>query len=292
MKINIKNRKTLKIVLNFMAFVVAYGLYTGYSWITQQLTAAPKAEQKMQATVPSTFGKTHFIVGMPQAQAQDLCNKSTKPIPSDSAFAFCGTDHICQALFSPDDGIEKKLIDLIDHEQSSMRIAIFQLTDIEVARALKRAKDRGVVIEIVADPSCLQDKFNKISLLKALDFTIFVYNAQTDKATLSNRMHHKFVVFEKTIGNRRLVWVGSYNFTKSADTCNQESVMVIEDDAIYQKFSTQFARLKERSFTYTEYVKHYSIVPVPNKDLLAEKKPRKSVQNSKINSKNESRTIA
>lgn len=282
MKMNMKNHKQIKIAVNILIFVFAYGLYTAYMWISQQLTASPTTEQRAQPTVPETFGKSHFIVGMPQEQTKALekISSSTKPIPTDSCFVSCGNGPLCQALFSPDDGIEKKLIDLIDHEQNKMLIAIFQFTDIEVARALKRAKERGVTIEIVADPSCLQDKFNKISLLQALDFTIFVYNAQTGKASMSNRMHHKFIVFDKNIGDKKLVWVGSYNFTKSADNANQESVIVLEDNVLHQKFSTQFVRLKERSFTYSDYMKNYAMVPAANKGLLDEK-PRKASRNHK-----------
>lgn len=283
MKISVNKRKQIKIVVNILVFTVAYCLYVGYTWLSRQLTASQNSGHEATASVPETFGKSHFIVGMPKDQEKALQEASSLPIPEDSCFALCGNGPLCQALFSPDDGIEKKLIDLIDHEQSKMQIAIFQFTDIEVARALKRAKDRGITIEIVADPSCLQDKFNKISLLQALDFTIFVYNVQTDKATLSNRMHHKFIVFDKNIGNRKLVWVGSYNFTKSADSCNQESVIVLEDARLYQKFSNQFIRLKERSFKYIDYIKHHSVVPSVNKNILNEKRSRQSSQSRKNN---------
>jgi len=58
-----------------------------------------------------------------------------------------------RAYFSPDDGLEKKLIELIDHEQASMKIAVFQFTNGQIAHAIKRAQQRGVTIEIVTDSS-------------------------------------------------------------------------------------------------------------------------------------------
>ena len=162
-------------------------------------------------------------------------------------------------FFPPDDGLEHILIDLIDHEQKSLHIAVFAFTDIEIARALIRAKERGIKIELVTDPSCLQDKFNKISFLKEHRLPIYIYNTDTNKATLSNRMHHKFVIFNKNIADKQLIWLGSYNFTKSAHAANQESVVLVESPLLVEQFSQQFTRLKERSILFDDFAKNHFI---------------------------------
>ncbi len=209
-----------------------------------------------QSTIPATFGTTHFVVGMLPSDVAKLKHERTAERPSAFPLAAVGDAPLRRAFFSPDDGIAKILIELIDSEQKSMRIAVYQFTDIDVARALNRAKERGVAIEIVTDPACLLDRFNKITWLQDMGFTLYIYNPDASKASLSNKMHHKFVVFGKNVGGKRLVWLGSYNFTKSANTANQESVVLLEDEALIVQFEQQFTRLKERSRTFTDFAKH------------------------------------
>lgn len=209
--------------------------------------------------VPTTFGHTHFIVGMSADQVsqvqQDSCDQLTSDVPSSyNGFAR-------NAYFSPDDSLEKKLIELIDHEQASMKVAIFQFTNGEIAKAFKRAQLRGVAIEVVTDPLCLQDKFNKITGLASEGLKIYIYNPDANISTLSNKMHHKFVVFGKNIDNKKLVWIGSFNFTKSADIANQESVVVLDDTNIIGQFNKQHDRLKNRSVAFSEFAKSHFIMP-------------------------------
>jgi phosphatidylserine/phosphatidylglycerophosphate/cardiolipin synthase-like enzyme len=82
-------------------------------------------------------------------------------------------------------------------------------------------------------------------------------------------MHHKFVVFGKNIDAKKLVWIGSFNFTKSADIANQESVVVLDDIQTINKFDAQYVRLKERSNNIHEFAKNNFIVqawhPVRNR---------------------------
>lgn len=211
------------------------------------------------ADVPPTFGHTHFIVGMSAEDMNQLRKESGESSTCDCSSCPAGGSYR-KAYFSPDDGLEKKLIDLIDREQASLKIAVFQFTNGQVARAVKRAQLRGVAIEIVTDPLCLQDKFNKITWLAQEGLKIYVYNPDENKTSLSNKMHHKFVVFGKNVDCKKLVWMGSFNITKSADTANQESVVVLDDQQIICQFNKQFDRLKERSILISDFAKNHFIV--------------------------------
>ena len=219
--------------------------------------AAPEKNDSSQQSfpVPSTFGRTHFIVGM-SADETNQVKQDAGEQPSSDLDVPINNGLVRRAYFSPDDGIEKKLIDLIDHEQISLKIAVFQFTNGEIARAVKRAQTRGVAIDIITDPLCLQDKFNKIAWLAQEGVKIYVYNADANKSTLSNKMHHKFVVFGKNVDDKKLVMMGSFNFTKSADIANQESVVVLDDNQIIGQFNNQYARLKERSVEFKEFARH------------------------------------
>lgn len=186
---------------------------------------------------PRSFGKTHFIVGM---QPQELVRvQSEQPNPSPT----------CHAYFSPDDNLESLLCSYIDQEQEAIDIAIFSFTNKRIARALIDAYNRGIKIRIITDPSSLQDRFNKCTLLQENHIPIFVYDLHyKGKAsnTLSNLMHNKFAIFKKNNGKIPCVWTGSFNFTKSASLSNQENILVIQEQPTVQKYIMQFDRLLQR----------------------------------------------
>lgn len=211
-------------------------------------------DNRSEVVLPASFGRTHFIVGMSPADLSLLreANNQTSQEPQGEVYR--------RAYFSPDDGLEKRLIELIEHERLSIKIAVFQFTNGEIARAVKRAQQRGVHIEIVTDPLCLQDKFNKIAWLSKEGLAVYVYNPDPNKSALSNKMHNKFVIFGKNIDGKNLVWIGSFNFTKSADIANQESVVVLDDSNIINQFNKQYTQLKGRALKLDDFAKNHIVI--------------------------------
>jgi phosphatidylserine/phosphatidylglycerophosphate/cardiolipin synthase-like enzyme len=51
-------------------------------------------------------------------------------------------------------------------------------------------------------------------------------------------MHHKVIIIDNSI-----VVTGSFNFTKSADTANDDNVLVIYDPAVAQQYLDEFNRM-------------------------------------------------
>lgn len=189
----------------------------------------------------SSVGKTHFILHDNQLIIPPK-KVTSQPLPLDHH----GLVHegcIKHALFSAYDDIQKNLIDLINKEQTSIKIAIYSFTDKEIAQALIAAHQKGVSIEIVCDCSCLQARFSKIPLLAQQGIKTHIYFPASDNAFTNDLMHHKFVLFEKNILDKSLLWTGSFNFTKSANSKNQENVLIVDDAYLIQLYNNHFTRL-------------------------------------------------
>ena len=203
-----------------------------------QLSAKPTALHLAQNQLPSGFGKTHFIMGTPRPVLQDPMQVK-RELPSNA-----------RALFSPDDNIRKELVQLIDMEKEGITLAVFLLTDQEIADALVRAHKRGVPVEVVTDSGCLRERHNKIGQLCNEGCAVYVYNPAYNKKDHASLMHHKFAVFKNNRTGNQVVWTGSFNFTKSANNSNQENAVLIEDKQVSDQFEQHFAKLKERSYRY------------------------------------------
>lgn len=152
-------------------------------------------------------------------------------------------------LFSPDDNVYDLLLALIDQEQEKINIAIFTFTDTIVVQALQKAHERGVIINIITDRSCVLDRYNKIDELYNMGIPIYVYNPAYNNKKVGI-MHHKFIIFTKNVNNRSIVWTGSYNLTKSARWHNQENVVVFNRKAVVKRFVNQFIQLLKRADNY------------------------------------------
>lgn len=194
------------------------------------------------------LGKTHFIIGFPEAKSE----RPVAPMPQGNLHErLIDQDGKCiHAFFSPDDDLASLMIELIYAEQKSIALALFSFTDGTIAQALMNAYDRGIKITLVVDGSAVRDKFSKINLLKKHGITVFVYEPH-EITILNNIMHNKFVLFEKNVGGKSLLWTGSYNFTKSASKNNQENILLLDTMKLIERYRQQFLTLKQRSLEKT-----------------------------------------
>lgn len=200
---------------------------------------------KNGTSLPIGFSKKHFIISMP---TRYIPRQKVIQKPASCEGLLCDADgHIAQALFTPDDNVQKILIDLIGKEHKQIDIAVFSFTNKDIARALLDAHKRGVKIRIVVDRSGVHDRFGKIDMLKAGGIDIFVYKQVKTKSLFSDKMHNKFAVFADNLHHKSIVWTGSFNFTRSAARVNQENVVVLDDQNIVNKFTNQFRQLQQRS---------------------------------------------
>ncbi len=155
-----------------------------------------------------------------------------------------------RALFSPDDGIEEHLIGLIDAECERIALTAFAFTSKPVTSALINAASRGVKVQVIADGQNSATPYSKINQLEEQGIPVWLYPIEARSAKKgcprSGIMHNKFIVFSKNVDNKKLLWTGSYNFTKAAHESNQENVLILDDPTIIDAFIRQFELLKKR----------------------------------------------
>jgi HKD family nuclease len=128
---------------------------------------------------------------------------------------------------------ERQLIQVINSAQKSLDIAIYSLTYPDIVDAIKKAKQRGVEVRIITDSIQSGGKTQK-EALKLLGSAGIPIKMNTH----SGLMHLKMTVADGKIGT-----TGSFNYTKSASTTNDEMLIVFRDESVAQSFQTQFQRM-------------------------------------------------
>jgi phosphatidylserine/phosphatidylglycerophosphate/cardiolipin synthase-like enzyme len=147
------------------------------------------------------------------------------------------------AYFSPDDYVEKQLIEKINKEKKSILVCIYTLTHRDVIAALLAAKKRGVEVEVIVDRFSVKISSPLYKLTDA-SIPVSVWDPDRAKRMKARRplMHNKFCVF----GNQA-VWTGSFNFTYEASRIHQENALLIQDEALAFAYKNQFYTIKMRN---------------------------------------------
>lgn len=135
-------------------------------------------------------------------------------------------------LFSPDDGVEARLVDLIAGAKQSIEVLAYAFTLDSLAEALLAQAENGVQVRGVFDSG--QASSNQggdyYRLLEAgLDVWL--------DGNL-NSMHHKVLIIDNQI-----VVTGSYNFSASAERRNDENVLIIENPELAAQYLAEFERI-------------------------------------------------
>lgn len=153
-------------------------------------------------------------------------------------------------LFAPREDAESVLIGLIDDERERMILAVYRLTDPEVAKALLRAKERGIAIEVLVDSGGLDARTSQIAKLRMAGIPVYVFpHPDLELGSRYTIMHNKFFIFYASgIAAGPVVWTGSFNVTKTASHHNRENVLIVQSRQLATDYIAEFECLKKESY--------------------------------------------
>ena len=134
--------------------------------------------------------------------------------------------------FSPDDGVLNVLAPLLNSAQESIYFLAFSFTSNELGDIVRKKAEAGLTVQGVMDEE--QVKTNQ-----GTEYDPFLQAGLDVRMDgIDGLMHHKvFIIDEK------IVVLGSYNFSQSAETRNDENVLIIYNAAIAQLFIQEFQRV-------------------------------------------------
>jgi mitochondrial cardiolipin hydrolase len=148
-----------------------------------------------------------------------------------------------EAAFSPGMDCLQLIQRALRSTRQTLDICVFTLSDDRIAEEILAAAQRGVKIRIITDNDKEYDAGSDISRLREAGIPVAV-----DRT--SAHMHHKFAIFDgKSLIN------GSYNWTRSACSMNEENIVLSKDPLLIRQFSTQFDKLWQALSEHTVFDK-------------------------------------
>jgi len=145
---------------------------------------------------------------------------------------------VVNSYFSPSDGANSKIITAINSANSDVSVATMLITRSDISTALINKFNSGVTnVNIVLDSQ--NPASNQLSTLQSGLGTNHVVSY-----TGSGIMHHKFMVVDNfNSASDPQVLVGSHNWSTSAETKNDENMLIVHDANIANQYYQAFAYL-------------------------------------------------
>lgn len=138
--------------------------------------------------------------------------------------------------FSPDDNVQANLVSLLEGAQESIYFMAFSFTADPIGEVIRNRARDGVVVAGVMEAE-------QVNSNVGTEFDPFK-QAGLDVLRDANegQMHHKVMIIDESI-----VVLGSYNFTNSAETRNDETLIVIYRPEIAAQFMAEFIRVHSQA---------------------------------------------
>ncbi len=143
--------------------------------------------------------------------------------------------------------IETVICGLIQLEQKSIKMAAFCLSSRPIAQELTNAVCfNHIFVSIILDSSSLSltgKLFSKELAIELPNLHLYLY--QSPKQGI---MHHKFIIFEKTLFDKTILFEGTLNFSHAALYNNNETVRITENKKEVEGFLKAFEKIQTKSY--------------------------------------------
>ena len=140
--------------------------------------------------------------------------------------------------FSPDGGAAAAIVDAINGAQKTVDIAIFNITQKDISKAIVAAHKRGVQVRVILDSSQAEGKYSSATFLANAGLSVWTNLDQT--------IHHKYAIIDN-----KLLCTGSFNYSVSADLYNAENLLIIQGKPkLTRAFAMNFEGLMKSAVKY------------------------------------------
>jgi len=136
-----------------------------------------------------------------------------------------------EALFSPEDPVRERILDLLKGAQHSIRFLAFAFTDHEIGQVIQDKAQAGLQVQGVYERMGSSSRYSTFGSLKKAGLAV-------RRDGNSGMMHHKVMILDDTT-----VITGSYNFSRNADRANDENVLILHQAEIASEYLKEFAQI-------------------------------------------------
>jgi phosphatidylserine/phosphatidylglycerophosphate/cardiolipin synthase-like enzyme len=136
-----------------------------------------------------------------------------------------------ECYFAPEDDVEKAIIRTLDNADKTIDFMAFSFTSEPIAEKMGARMKQGARVRGLFEARSAGGRYARDDWLREKGAEIHM-----DSNTYT--MHHKVIILD-----RDTVLTGSYNFSKSANTKNDENLLILHDADLAARYTEEFESL-------------------------------------------------
>ncbi|MBN1451284.1 MAG: DUF1669 domain-containing protein [Anaerolineales bacterium] len=137
-----------------------------------------------------------------------------------------------EVFFSPDDGVANRILEILNEAQESIYFMAFSFTTDEFGEAIRAQAENGLTVAgVMEDEQVKSNVGTEYDPFKQAGLDVFIDGND-------GQMHHKTMIIDG-----KIVITGSYNFSRSAETRNDENLIIFHNEQIADFFLGEFRRV-------------------------------------------------
>ncbi len=142
-----------------------------------------------------------------------------------------------ECYFSPSDGVNARIVEVINTANNDLSIATMLITRTEMANAIAARKTAGVAVNVITN----SESGNSTTVNDILSNSLTTHF--TFDEVSSGILHHKYMIVDQYAAiSDPMVFTGSHNWSAAADNDNDENTLVIHDATLANIFYQQFVK--------------------------------------------------
>lgn len=136
--------------------------------------------------------------------------------------------------FSPGRECLAAILHEISKASRGIDICVFTISDDRISSQLINAHEAGIAVRVLTDNEKLLDAGSDIKRLAEAGLPVKVDRTR-------NHMHHKFAIFDS-----ETALTGSYNWTRSAESYNNENILITDSPGVVKMYRMGFENMWSR----------------------------------------------
>lgn len=141
-----------------------------------------------------------------------------------------------ETLYSPDDGVINSLAGVVNSAEESIHFLAYSFTSNDLGDLVREKDEAGLTVRGVME----EEQVNSNQGTEYDPFKQAGVDVRLDG--IEGQMHHKVFIIDG-----KIVVLGSYNFSQSAEERNDENILIVYNQAIAREFLKEFERVWEQA---------------------------------------------
>jgi phosphatidylserine/phosphatidylglycerophosphate/cardiolipin synthase-like enzyme len=162
-------------------------------------------------------------------------------------------DDKVEFYFSPQHDVVEVMQDLIGEADHSALFMVFSFTHETLTNALSDAQANGVEVAGLLDEGQARPWYSKDEALAQAGIPLYLDGNNNSEGFAGGKLHHKALIVDAGTASDPFVVTGSFNWSKSADTKNDENLVVIRDPAIVDQYKSRWCALRAQATVHEDY---------------------------------------